>query len=309
MGYWAKSSGIMTLSRRIPYYRQLISFASDGFAALDEESQDEVRKFILEQQAESGGFCDRAGYPDLYYTLFGFFLTAATRLDLTHSELVNLAGSPSGRNGLNEIRTLLHRYVNEQQRLPQNSLINNCCLAIIEKEKPGNTLRKISRLIAILKDFLSGAGDITRSYQYFMVFLSFDAYGLNNGLTRLMARPFFKKQISMAEMPCPVVAATLVLKSELGLPAENEYRQLMEFFDEEHGFRALAGAPSADLLSTAVALAALKLTGADLRLVRPVCLKLLEENFDSGAFLAGNGDWERDTEYTFYGLMALGLLT
>ena len=299
----------MTLSRRIPFYRQLISFATDGIAALDKESQDEVRKFITDQQAESGGFCDRAGYPDLYYTLFGFFLTASISQDITHSNVVKPTYSPSGRKGSNEIRALLHRYVNEQQHLPQNSLINNCCLAIIEKETSGSTLRKISRLTAILKDFLSGAGDITRSYQYFMVFLAFDAYGLNNRLTRLLARPFFKKQISMAEMPCPVVAATLVLKSELGLPAENEYRQLMEFFDEEHGFRALAGAPSADLLSTAVALAALKLTGADLRLVRPVCLKLLEENFDSGAFLAGNGDWERDTEYTFYGLMALGLLT
>jgi hypothetical protein len=299
----------MTLSRRIPFYRQLISFATDGFAVLDFESQDEVKKFITDQQAESGGFCDRAGYPDLYYTLFGFFLTAATRLDVNHTKLVNHTSSPSGRNESNEIRTLLHRYVKEQQHLQQTSLINNCCLAIMEKEIPGSTLRKISRLMAILRDFLSGAGDITRSYQYFMMFLAFDAYGLNNRLTRLLARPFFKKQAAMADMPCPVVAATLVLKSELSLPTENEYRQLMEFFDEEHGFRALAGAPSADLLSTAVALAALKLTCADLRLVRPACLKLLEENFDSGAFLAGNGDWERDTEYTFYGLMALGLLT
>ena len=141
-----------------------------------------------------------------------------------------------------------------------------------------------------------------------MVFLALDAYGLNNRLTRLLARPFFNQMSAMVGMPCPVTAATLVLKSELGLPLKHELKQLMRFFDEEQGFMALERAPAADLLSTAVALAALKRGGADFRLVRPACLKLIEANYDAGAFLAGNGDQERDTEYTFYGLMALGLL-
>lgn len=299
----------MTLHRKIPFYRQLIAFASGGFSALDAESQDEVTNFIQAQQTESGGFCDRAGFPDLYYSLFGFFLSSATGLLVAQST----AAEPNIRShdllGPNGMRDRLFLYLNEQQSLPQNSLVNNCCLAIIGKESSGGYFKNITRLAAILRDFLSGAGDVSRSYQYFMVFLAFDAYGLNNRLTRMLARPFFKRQATMADMPCPVVAATLVIKSQLGLPVEPELSQLMVFFDEEMGFRALAGAPGADLLSTAVALVALKLCGADLRMVRPACLKLLENNFDSGAFLAGNGDWERDSEYTFYGLMALGLLT
>jgi hypothetical protein len=298
----------MNQPRQIPFYRQLISFASDGFSMLDAESQSEVTKFTLGQQVESGGFCDRAGYPDLYYSLFGFFLVKATGGIEGRQASDGPSSREAGRSASESLLRLL-RYTDEQQRLPQKSLINHCCLAIIERERPGGVVRKISGLMAILRDFLSGAGDITRSYQYFMVFMAFDAYGFNNRLTRLPVRRFFGKQLPIAEMPCPVVAATVVLKSALGLPANQELRQLMNFFDEEKGFKALAGAPAADLLSTAVALAALKLSGADLRLVRPACLRLLEENFDNGAFLAGNGDWERDTEYTFYGLMALGLLS
>jgi len=62
------------------------------------------------------------------------------------------------------------------------------------------------------------------------------------------------------------------------------------------------------LLSTAVASFALKTANSDLRLVRPACLKLIEQNYSNGAFLAGNGDKMRDLEYTFYGLLALGVL-
>lgn len=298
----------MTLHKKIPFYRQLISYASEGFAMLDTESQDEVRKFIKDQQTESGGFIDRAGFPDLYYTLFGSFLLSATDLFDTQPATADLNDQPDGGPRLPGNREKMLLYVGEQQRLPQKSLIHNSCLSILGKEFRHGSFNNIQRFVVILKDFVSGAGNISRSYQYFMVFLAFDAYGLNNRLTRMLARPFFKRQATMAEMPCPVVAATLVLKSELGLPLKQELKQLMRFFDEEQGFMALEGAPAADLLSTAVALAALKRSGADLRLVRPACLKLLEANYDSGAFLAGNGDQDRDTEYTFYGLMALGLL-
>ena len=86
----------MTLHKKIPFYRQLISYASAGFALLDAESQDEVRNFIVEQQDESGGFCDRAGFPDLYYTLFGSFLSSATGLFDTRPATADLNDQPDG---------------------------------------------------------------------------------------------------------------------------------------------------------------------------------------------------------------------
>ena len=83
---------------------------------------------------------------------------------------------------------------------------------------------------------------------------------------------------------------------------------LLSFFEEGRGFKAFPQVGTADLLSTAAALFALKEAGADLRIIAPSCLHFIQENYSSGAFLAGNGDEIRDLEYTFYGLLALGTL-
>lgn len=272
-----------------PFYRQLIAYARNGFINLDEESQAEVKRFILEQKSENGGFRDRAGIPDVYYSLFGFFLSEAA--------------------GLQETKPGLMAYIGHLPATHKKGLINRCCIAIIGMGLKISARQRISGICGLIREFFSGAVDMSRQYHYFMAFLVLDAYGLNNPVSRFLIRPLFKKQEFQSDIPCPVAAAIVVLKTNLGLPADKELSLLMGFFDEENGFKSFKDAPAADMLSTAVALAALKSTGCDLRLVRPACLNLVERNFDSGAFLAGNGDWEHDTEYTFYGLLALGLIT
>ena len=62
------------------------------------------------------------------------------------------------------------------------------------------------------------------------------------------------------------------------------------------------------MLSTAVALFALNYAESDLRLLKPACLDFIQQNFADGAFLSGDGDQTADLEYTFYGLLALGVL-
>jgi hypothetical protein len=78
---------------------------------------------------------------------------------------------------------------------------------------------------------------------------------------------------------------------------------------EGSGFRVFKQIRNCDMLSTAVALYVLKETGYDLRLTAPGALSFIESNYESGAFLSGDGDPTRDLEYTFYGLIALGSLT
>lgn len=278
----------MKPNKQKPFYRQLIAYARNGFFNLDEESQAEVKRFIREQQSANGGFCDRAGIPDVYYSLFGFFLSEAS--------------------GLTETKKALLPYVGQMPERNKIGLINRCCIAIIGQGLNISYTQRISDLWGIIREFLSASGDMSRSYQFFMVFLAFDAYGLNNRLTRLVVKPLFRKQKAEVGFPCPVVAALMVLKSYFGLPVEEELSLLMDFFDEKQGFKSFKGAQEPDLLSTAVALVALVSINYDLRLIRPACLGIIEKNYHSGAFLAGNGDMERDTEYTFYGLLALGLM-
>lgn len=270
------------------FLSELISFASTGFNALDEQSRSETKEFIISQQNRSGGFNDRGGVPDAYYSLFGFFLSRAV--------------------SINESEVRLKTFIKEEKGFKKN-LINRCCIAIIENETGSGLLKKISGLTGILFTFLSGSGGLSSSYQYFIVLLALDSYRLNNSLTRLIVRTFLRKNEIRDSMPCPVQAAHLVLKLKVGLDTGNEQHRISGFFDEGKGFKAFYDSENADLLSTAVALFALRMGKYDLIRVRHTCLLLLQDSYHSGAFVAGNGDEERDTEYTFYGLLALGLLT
>jgi hypothetical protein len=87
-----------------------------------------------------------------------------------------------------------------------------------------------------------------------------------------------------------------------------EQELLKSFACETGGFKAFAHLNNADMLSTAVALFALNFAGSDLRLLKPACLDFIQQNYAEGAFLSGDGDTTIDVEYTFYGLLALGVL-
>jgi hypothetical protein len=88
----------------------------------------------------------------------------------------------------------------------------------------------------------------------------------------------------------------------------DEQEVLKSFACKSGGFKAFAHLDQADMLSTAVALFALNFAGSDLRLLKPGCLDFIQQNYAEGAFLSGDGDPTTDVEYTFYGLLALGVL-
>jgi hypothetical protein len=63
-----------------------------------------------------------------------------------------------------------------------------------------------------------------------------------------------------------------------------------------------------DLLSTGVALYALRFVKHDLRIMKPECLEYVDSLYANGGFCATVLDPGADVEYTFYGLLALGAL-
>lgn len=104
----------------------------------------------------------------------------------------------------------------------------------------------------------------------------------------------------------PNIAAAAVLNDR---PDEKAIEKLMSRYCEGGGFRANAQAPFADLLSTGVALIALKRMGADLDLIREPCLEFVESLWrDSGGFAGHDADLFEDTEYVFYALLSIGCL-
>ncbi len=108
----------------------------------------------------------------------------------------------------------------------------------------------------------------------------------------------------------PAAAAAVTVLRHLGHDVPPETGDwLLACAHVAGGFPAISGAPP-DLLSTAVALHALAGLGVDLGDRRDACLAFVESLWDPrGAFRGSPDDVMLDSEYTWYGLLALGHLS
>ena len=269
----------------IPVYRQFIELVQKGFSALDAESREEVKKFVQLCQHETGGFTNRTGSPDLYYSLFGVWLALALELNETlENQKRFIAGNAGEEKGLVDSFALwLIRLVVFKHEFTKPSVFKLLNLTFFEGNKT------------------------SFFYRLFLFLLTFDAFYRNNTV-HFFSRPALLFFSPSPDAPCSIMAATIVARHTAGLNTKKETERLLGYFEENKGFKVFEETEEADLLSTAVSLFALKTAVADLRLVKPACLKLIQQNYSNGAFLAGSGDEMHDLEYTFYGLLALGII-
>ncbi len=268
----------------IPIYRQFIDLLVSGLSFLDEETQNELRDFVSKNQHADGGFVDRGGAADLYYSLFGFWMAEALNME---KQLESLKGFISIKKKEEHINT-----------------VDRFALMLIDLgthhgEKPR---------VQLIKQLFNPDYQANFSYQLFLFLLVFDArFGRKPGLNffvRLWLR-FYRLPVGS---PCSMLAAITVARVEVGLKVDIFQKQLLAYFDENSGFKAFDHLTTGDMLSTSVALFALKKSGFDMRLIAPTCLDFIQKNYAEGAFLSGDGDQTRDLEYSFYGLLALGCL-
>lgn len=277
----------MNWSKNIPVYRQLVRYVEAGFRALDDVAREEIRSFIAGCQHQNGGFTDRAGHPDLYYSLFGLWLDLAT-----------------GQNSLLEnFRT----YIANQKEIKGLGPVEQLALDLIGVELDDK--KQTRSVLSLLKTVFGKGKRIDLSYRFFLLTLVIDATAKYKGPYYFVARIFLLFYHPGGNLPCSLVAALAFAKHKVGLGYHKLQQKLLLFYDEGGGFRAFETAPACDMLSTGVALFVLRETGYDLRMITPGSLGFIQENYDGGAVLSGDGDQTHDLEYTFYGLLALGTLT
>lgn len=108
-----------------------------------------------------------------------------------------------------------------------------------------------------------------------------------------------------------VTAAAAVLLSYLGEKVDPSVgKWLLSRRSKYGGFLATPNASTPDLLSTATALFALQTLQYPLEKIKESCLAFIEEMWaDCGGFYGHIFDNTPDCEYTFYGLLSLGILT
>jgi len=262
------------------------SVLTKSLLMLDSEMIAEMRTFILSKQTVQGGFSDRGGKCDLYYTLFGYYIAES----LSVSDVIEP----------------LKKYVTTTVATGNLSGVYRYCAAILYAKLVGLDATSEKLRAQILVD-LNRSDSKQPEYSAFLGVLALYYLEDFQNIQRIVNQ--YKQSFQLASHPCPVVAAIAVMQGMTGNRKPEAVDMLNSFYRGNGGFAALQKAPAEDLLSTGVALYALHFLESDLRLIKPDCLTFVDDLYDNGGFRATQHDTITDVEYTFYGLLALGSMS
>lgn len=271
------------------------------------ESSELVRHFLLSQQNTDGGFKDRSGRSDLYYTVFGL------------ESLMALQSSFD--------TTKVHRYLVGFAAGGELDFIHVCCLArcwATLNEKPACAAELLARVEAHRTP--DGGYSVMSSANTGTAYACFLALGAYQDLGAAMPEPLRAVQsLKFLETPDGAwandrgvlvgstnpTAAMVNLLCNLHMPVNAGVGDwLLARAHADGGFTASPNTPVPDLLSTATALHALAALEVSIEPVRERCLDFVDTLWtNEGGFYGHWGDTSLDCEYTYYGLLALGHLS
>jgi len=282
--------------------------ARRGAERLSDEARDRVAAFVEACRAPAGGFRGRSSEPDLYYTLFGLECFAALGRPLDRSGAAGFVRQLGSGDPLD----LIHF----ASLIRCRGLLAGGALPAPEAQALAAALQRFRAADGGYR-LACGGGD-SSVYAAFLAAAALDDLGaevsepaaLARSVTRRVAADGgFAGSPGVAGSTTTVTAAAIVLLRRLGSDIPGPALCWLRAQALGGGFRAAAGAPVPDLLSTASALFALSVAGESLGGLRPPCQAFVESLWqDSGGFAGTPADPVADCEYTFYALLALGVL-
>ena len=273
------------------------------------ESRDLVAAFLCARVNPDGGFQDRAGGSDLYYTVFGLDALIALQ-----------EAPPAEQTGA---------YLDGFHDGAGLDLVHLACLArgwAALRRQPDAAL--VDRLLARIEAFRSDDGGYATTLNAahgsaYGAFLAMGAYqdlgralpaaeGVVKSLQHLRAvdgsygnHPGLQSGVTPA-----TAAAVLVLRHLDAAPDRAAGLWLLDRCHARGGFHASCSTPVPDLLSTATALHALSALHVPLGGLCDPCLDFVDSLWTNrGGFFGTWADDTVDCEYTYYALLALGHLS
>ena len=275
------------------------------------EAADLVRGFVRAQQHECGAWCDRAGRPDLYYTVFGMEALLALHTEPDWPRLADWLVTFGNGDALD--------------------FIHLCCLARCWSAVPEKVARPTDAARTAMLDRLAVFQSPDGGFNQRRGAPRCTAYGCLLGwaahydlraplpsaesLTDCLAALAipsggYANEPGLAHGTIPATAAAVALHRHLRrTPSAGTGAWLLAQQHADGGFLAAPGAPVPDLLSTAVALHALDGMQVSFAAHKDALLDFVDTLWSAeGGF---HGNWTDDTldvEYTYYGLLALGHL-
>jgi prenyltransferase beta subunit len=270
------------------------------------ESRDLVAGFLRERVNPDGGFQDRAGASDLYYTVFGLDALIGLQESLPAATAAFVDRFASGDLDFVHLACLARAWA-ALKRVPEPAVVD--------------------RMLARLETFRSSDGGYATSpgaphgtaYAAFLALGTYEdlgrsmpADGIAASLQRLRAADGgYANHPGMASgLTTATAAAVLVLRHLDAAPDRSAGVFLLDRCHPRGGFFASTTTPVPDLLSTATALHALSTLHLPLGGLREPCLDFVDSLWTNrGGFFGTWADDEADCEYTYYALLALGHLS
>jgi prenyltransferase beta subunit len=252
------------------------------------ESRDLVEAFVRSQISPDGGFRNRAGDSDLYYTVFGLESLIALHTEPPVEDAARFLSTFGDGEGLDLVHiACLARCWADIKRVPpfdiaacmgddtayeifvSTGLHQDLGLPIPDPDKMSTTLQSLRAKDGGYSNFPGAAAGLTTA-----------------------------------------TAAVVTLMRQLGRDADPKVAEwLLARCLPTGGFFAIPDAPIPDLLSTATALHALSGMHVPLDGLREPCLDFIDSLWTNrGGFYGNWSDDAIDTEYTYYALLSLGHL-
>ena len=276
-----------------------------------------VRGFVLTKLNSDGGFQNRAGQSDLYYTLFGLECAAILGCDLPKERIADYLKQFGDGEGLD--------------------FIHLCSLVGCWKHLGLGDKKKAEKVAFSLQEYRTKDGGYAAdpdaengtAYGCLMAIKAFqdrqslfmrdsfrrsvtnlDTSGFSTCLEKLRLKDgSLTNQIGMDQGTTSATAAAVAVMILLGKKEKQGVGWLTQRILPQGGVVANPSIGLPDLLSTGTTLYTLKEAGVDLKPYRQQCHDFVEELLeDDGGFCAHHLDNKSDLEYTFYGLLALGAL-
>lgn len=274
------------------------------------ESAELVVGFLRSQMSGDGGFLDRGGKSDLYYTVFGMEGLMALRADVPVGAVhAYLRGFGEGEGlDLVHLGCLGRCWANLPRELSEQAP-RRAILEQIEQHRSrdgGYNARIGAEHGTVYGCFLAMA-----SYQDLKEEMP-NRLGMLECLRHLRAEDGgYANQDEMPIGLVPATAAAVTLLRAMERPMEAGLGEwLLGRCHAEGGFFATPMAPVPDLLSTATALHALAGMGVSVEKIKEPCLDFIDSLWTNrGGFYGNWADDTLDCEYTYYALLALGHLS
>lgn len=273
------------------------------------ESTDLVADFLHQHLNPDGGFQDRAGASDLYYTVFGLDSLIALQRPLPTEQTAAYLGAFGDGTDLDLVHLACLARAWAALRRPPSPVVVDVMLKRIEAYRA--------------EDGGYATSPRTAHGNAYGAFLAMGAY---EDLERSMPSPGSLLQSVRAlraedgsygnqrSLPTGLTTATAAAVSVLRhLDVEPDRAVGVWLLDRCHangGFFASRAAPVPDLLSTATALHALSALHVPIGGLREPCLDFVDSLWTNrGGFFGTWADDDVDCEYTYYALVSLGHLS